>query len=223
MDGGSLLSPRGPLAPGVYWRRRLALFAAIMLFVLVGVYSCSGDEAKSTAGSKPAASTPTSAQSPAATKTKAAAAKPTSTPTRTATPKPTPSANPGAPCPDSAVQVAATADRKRYGAGVRPVLTLSLTNTGKVACTRDVGQQARELRLTSGNDRVWSSDDCSPGGTADRVVLKPGERRTFTVTWARRRSKPGCPGGQAVAAPGTYRLLARLGEIEARGTAFLLS
>lgn len=220
MDGGSLLSPRGPLAPGVYWRRRVALLAAVVLFLLVGAYACSGDEAKSTAGSR----APTKGPTAAPPTTTSAAAKPTPTPTRTPSPKPkpTPSANPAAACPDSALKVAATVDRKRYGAGTRPVLTLSVTNSGKVACTRDLGQKARELRLTSGNDRVWSSDDCSPGGAADRVVLKAGERRTFTVTWARRRSKPGCPGGQAVAAPGTYRVVARLGKIEAPGTAFLL-
>jgi hypothetical protein len=220
MDGGSLLSPRGPLPPGVYWRRRLALLGAIVLLLLVGVYSCSGDEAKSTGQRTPAGGTPS--PTPAAAKTRRpVTANPT--PTKTPKPTPTPTANSRALCPDAVLKVAATADRKRYAAGVRPVLTLSVTNTGKVACTRDLGQKARELRLTSGNDRVWSSDDCSPGGAADRVVLKPGERRTFTVTWARRRSKPGCPGGQPVALAGTYRVAARLGGIEARGTAFLLA
>lgn len=214
MDGGPFLNPRGPLPTGVYWRRRLALIAAVTLLLLIGVYSCTGDDQRKATQSAAASRTPT--PTPAAAK--ATTAKPTPTPASTRTP----TANPSALCPDTALKVAATADRKRYAAGVRPVLTLHVTNTGKVACTRDLGQQARELRLTSGNDRVWSSDDCSPGGTADRVVLKPGERRTFTVTWARRRSKPGCPGGQPVTAPGTYRVIARLGKIEARGTAFLL-
>jgi hypothetical protein len=218
MDGGSLVNPRGPLPPEVYWRRRLALLGALVLVLIVAAYSCSRGDAKGatpvakTSGAPPTTSPPSETPKPT----------PKASATPKATAKPTPTANPAALCPDAAIGVAATADRKRYGASQRPVLTLTVTNKGKVACTRDLGQQARELRLTSGNDRVWSSDDCSPGGTADRVVLKPGEKRTFTVTWSRRRSKPDCPGGQPVAKPGAYRVIGRLGKIEAPGTAFLI-
>jgi hypothetical protein len=218
MDG-PLLNPRGPLPPGVYWRRRLALIAVVLLVFVVGVYSCSrGDEAPA---AKPVGATTSVSPTPTA----AATVRPTTTPTTSASPTPAKSRkpDPSAPCPDKSLTVEATADARRYAKGTRPVLTLSVTNTGRFACTRDLGQRARELRLTSGRDRVWSSDDCSPGGAADRVVLKAGEKRSFSVTWSRRRSKPECPAGQKIAAPGTYRLAGRLGDIEVPGTAFILT
>jgi hypothetical protein len=215
MDGGSLLNPRGPLAPGVYWRRRLVLFGAVLLLFVVGVYSCSRGDDTQAANNRAAAASPTPSVAPTS---------PSVTPSATASPTPTKTreADPSAHCPDKSLSVQATTDAKRYPSGVRPVLTLSVTNTGRVACTRDLGQAARELRLSSGNDRVWSSDDCSPGGAADKTVLEPGAKKSFSVTWSRRRSRPDCPAGQKIAAPGTYRVTARLGDIVAPGTAFIL-
>jgi hypothetical protein len=103
------------------------------------------------------------------------------------------------------------------------VLTIGIANKGRVACTRDVGQPAREIRVTSGADRVWSSDDCSTGGSANVVTLQPGAAPlTFSVTWARKRSVPGCKPGQRDVAPGTYRLVGRFGDLTSSGDTFTL-
>lgn len=218
MEGPAILNPRGPLPRGVYWRRRLVLIGAVLLLLVV-TYTCARDDG----GAKRTAATTTGTPTPTAAAKTTPPPSPTSSPKATPTPTNSPTPKPTTPCTDKALKVEASTSTIRYPKGVRPVLIMSVTNTGKYACTRDLGQRARELRLTSGNDRVWSSDDCSPGGAADPVVLKPGARRDFTVTWSRKRSKPDCPGGQPTAAPGTYRVYARLGRITSPGAAFLLS
>jgi hypothetical protein len=119
--------------------------------------------------------------------------------------------------------VTATTNAKSYAGAERPVLVLTVRNIARVACTRDLGQAARELRVLSGNDRVWSSDDCAPGGGSEPTVLDPDEAKTFTVAWARRRSAEGCPANRPAVGPGTYRVVGRLGDIVVAGTAFTLS
>jgi len=112
-------------------------------------------------------------------------------------------------CPDSVIRVEALTDSTSYAAGVKPKLTVSVTNTGKVACKRDIGQAAMSLVVSLGTTRVWSSDDCAPGGQAAVDVLKPGQVFSSTVDWSRTSSKPGCPSGQPAAVAGSYTLVAR--------------
>ncbi|MGZ4582400.1 MAG: hypothetical protein ACXVXG_17330 [Nocardioidaceae bacterium] len=65
------------------------------------------------------------------------------------------------------------------------------------------------MTVTQGSKRIWSSDDCNPGGGSAIATLRPGQTFSTTVVWSRQTSKPGCPAGQPAAAPGTYQLLAR--------------
>ena len=109
-----------------------------------------------------------------------------------------------------------------YTAGSKPHLTVSVTNTGKVACKRDIGQAAMGLIIMTGSTRVWSSDDCSPGGQAAVNTLKPGQVFSSTVVWNRTSSKPGCPSGQPAAAPGTYTLTARNLTLKSTPVTFVL-
>jgi hypothetical protein len=119
--------------------------------------------------------------------------------------------------------LSAKADKQAYAAGQHPVLTIGIANKGRVACTRDVGQPAREIRVASGADRVWSSDDCSTGGASMVVTLQPGAApMTFSVTWSRKRSVPGCRAGQPNAAAGTYRVTGRFGDLTSTGDTFTL-
>ena len=223
MDADALLHPRGPLPPGVYWRRRAVTAAAVVVVLLLLTRACGGDAddaslrpdgasaSSSPTAPRPATSAPAPAPAPASSRPIAAPASP-APPTRTA----------GQPCRDNDLQVAATANAKEYAAGARPRLTLVVTNLASVSCTRDVGAAARELRVVSGADRVWSSDDCAPGGEPDVVLLEPGRTRSFSVTWSRTRSRPGCAGPRDPAGPGTYRVIGRLGTIERPGDVFSL-
>src|SRR3546814_1770186 len=57
-------------------------------------------------------------------------------------------------------------------------------------CSSDLA--AVELVVFSGRDRIWSSDDCAPGGPKDVTTLAPGKPVSQRVTWNGRRSRPGC-------------------------------
>lgn len=197
--------PVGPLPAPVYWRRRAVVLVALLLALwllwrlLTGVLG--GDDtlepqARATPSASPTASTAASA-----------------------TPTPTPSATPEA-CADDVLEVQATAETADVPPGARTPFTLSVRNTGTAPCVRALGQGAVELVVTSGDDRVWSSDDCAPGGTVEQVVLAPGEASTARATWSGTRSAPGCPRDQPVAPAGTYRVTARVGELRVPGMVF---
>lgn len=212
MDADALLHPRGPLPPGVYWRRRLVTLGVVVLVLFVLLRAC-GSDGGGTARVEPS-ETP-SASATAARPTTSASARPTAAAT---------SAAAVGPCPDTAIEVTARADGQTYPPSRRPILTIGVANKGTVACTRDVGQAAREIVVTSGNDRVWSSDDCSPGGGAQVVTLQPGAAPlTFSVTWSRKRSESGCPAGTETAGPGTYRVTGRFGQVVSTGDTFTLT
>jgi hypothetical protein len=212
MDAEALLHPRGPLPPGVYWRRR-ALTLVVVVLVLFGLAKACGSDGKKQVV------TPRTSTSPSAGATKPV----TGTTTRPPTAPPTTPAA-AAPCQDSVLVVTTRADAQTYPPSRRPILTIGIANTGTVPCTRDVGQGAREIRVTSGNDRVWSSDDCSPGGGTQIVTLQPNAAPvTFAVTWSRKRSASGCPAGTETAGPGTYRVVGRFGQVESTGDTFTLT
>jgi hypothetical protein len=211
MDLGPVVHPRGPLPPGVYWRRRAVTAGLLVLLAALLLRSCGGEGGTDTLRSG-ASPTPTPSTTPGATATSA--------PTRSAAPAPTRS--PGGICRTADLRVTAASNATSYSGGTRPVLRITVTNVGPVACVREIGQGARELRVVSGTDRVWSSDDCAPGGPLEPTLLQPGETKTSTVAWAKRRSAPGCPTGRPDAAPGTYRVVGRLGDITVEGNAFTL-
>lgn len=209
MDADALLRPRGPLPSGVYWRRRLVTLLGVAVVLILVFRACTGG-----------AGTPKAARSPSPT--------PSHTPSHAAShsPSATPSVTPSgavAPCRDADLVVSAKADKQAYAAGERPVLTIGIANRGSAPCTRDVGQAARGIVVTSGNDRVWSSDDCSPGGAAQVVTLRPGAAPlTFPVRWARRRSAPGCPSGLRDVTAGTYRVVGHFGTLTSDPDTFSL-
>lgn len=212
MDAEALLHPRGPLAPGVYWRRRLLTLGAVVLVLFLAIRSCGVD-------GKPVASV---SPSPTPTTTPST----TGTPSRTPLHPPSPSVAttpPLGPCQAADLVLSARADAQTYPAGRRPVLTIGIATKGRFPCTADVGQAAREIRITSGSERIWSSDDCSPGGGALVVTLRPGAAAvSFSVTWSRKRSAPGCPAGSRDAVPGTYRVVGRFGDQTSPGDTFTL-
>jgi hypothetical protein len=80
-----------------------------------------------------------------------------------------------------------------------------------------------ELVITSGSARVWSSDDCNEGGSAQVVTLKPDQSYSVSVTWLGRVSKKGCPADQPLADAGTYKLTGRNGDVKSDPATFALT
>jgi hypothetical protein len=100
------------------------------------------------------------------------------------------------------------------------VLVLTVRNTSDRPCRRDLGQGASELIVTSGRDRIWSSDDCTPGGPPGPRVLAPDEADVQRLTWEATRSRPGCEGEKPAVEAGTYVVSGRNGELRKEGDAF---
>ena len=201
--------PVGPEPAPTYWQRRAVVAIAVLLLLLLlrAVLTGSGgaDDRVTATSSTPSPSAPAAASS----------AGPSGSPLPSASASST-------PCAPPALTATATTERDDYPVGGRPVLVLTVENTGPTPCTRDLGQGAVELLVVSGTDRIFSSDDCAPGGPAKPVVLAPGEESVTRLTWAGRRSQPGCTGDKAEAQAGTYRVNARLGDLQVPGSAFVL-
>lgn len=189
--------PVGPLPAQTYWRRRVVVLLALVAVLLVAALPLltGGDEPDRLATD----AAPSASPDPS--------------------PSPTPSAVPE-PCPDGALEVVADSDAESYRVGARAALTLTVRNTGAVACRRELGQGAVELVVTSGEDRIWSSDDCAPGGPPGEILLEPDAVETARASWQTVRSAPGCPADQPQVQPGTYRVTARVGELRVPGAVF---
>lgn len=200
--------PVGPEPASTYWQRRAVVATGLVLLVAVLTSLLNGD------GDAP----DRLAEAPRATPSASATAAASASASPSALPSPTPSAVPI--CQPEALQVEAGADAEEYAVGGRPRLTLTVTNTGSAPCTRDLGQAAVELLVYSGRDRIWSSDDCAPGGPKKVTTLQPGKAQVQRVTWNGRRSRPGCAGDKEQAQAGTYRVQGRVGQLRSDGDAF---
>jgi hypothetical protein len=196
----------GPLPASTYWRRRVLLLAGVVLLVLLGTRACGGDDQVQTL------STPSPTPSPSTASAPPASARPSSSPTSA----------PILACRDSVLQITAESDAEAYPAGGKPRFTLTVRNIGTVACKRALGPGAVELRVFSGEDRIWSSDDCNESKEQGVLTLPAGAARATTVQWGGTRTRPGCETGDT-AQPGTYRVSARVGSVIRQGSVFRIT
>lgn len=201
----SLLHPVGPEPASVYWVRRAAVLLTVVTVVVLLwwlVAGRGGDQA------------PTSSASPIA---QAPSVAPVASPASTLAPAEV------LPCGSGGIVVEATTDAGTYPVGATPRLTLTITNNSGVACSRDVGPKANELKITSGGYPVWSSDDCGAIDESNVVVLQPGQQVAKTVTWKGRTSEPGCPNDGKQAKAGRYDVIGRNLKVESAGTPFAIA
>jgi hypothetical protein len=234
------LDPVGPRSRSVYWRRRVVTLAVVLLGLFALTRAC-GSAQPPELGIRtglaqtpvPLVSTytPTPTPTPTPPPTALAAGAATADPTAegaSAQTTPTPATSPAAQsgpvgCATEALEVAVRSDARRYAAKVNPKLYITVVNRGETGCLFDVGSKALSLVVTSGTDRIWSSDDCQGAGQSDVRLLAPGKPFTAAAEWARVRSKPGCPKDQPAAKPGTYLLSGSANGVESqRRAAFLL-
>ncbi|NTW41766.1 MAG: hypothetical protein HGA44_18110 [Cellulomonadaceae bacterium] len=188
-----LLHPPGDQPARVYWVRRLVVAAALLLTValVVGLAIAvrsllGGGQADADVPPDTAAGAATTATTPPAEQTEV-----------------TDQTGPVA-CTPTDLTLTLTSDARTYPAGTSPVLTVAMTNSGTATCTVDAGEAAREILITSGPDRIWSSLDC-PAEPAERLLLlEPGARDEVAVTWPRIRSESGCTAGLPEPRAGTY-------------------
>ncbi|GIJ75581.1 hypothetical protein SAMN05443287_114137 [Micromonospora phaseoli] len=221
----------GPLSPTVYWRRRAVVLGAVLLFLVVLLYSCNGqdggNDATGNGESDPgvATGTPTPTGSVLTPQTGAppsgdAGADP-STPVDDPDTEPSlsndpPAVNPASDegtCADTELSVTATALPGQVAAGAAVDLHLKVRNRSDRTCSRDVGATAQELYIKSGAEVIWSSDTCGTAAGSDVQSFTPGFERAYQVSWNGRdssRCANGLANGPEVQS-GTYEVFARVG------------
>jgi hypothetical protein len=126
-------------------------------------------------------------------------------------------------CTPDALQVTLTASGQLFDTASSPVLTATITNVGDVPCTVDAGDANREVLITSGPDRIWSSKDCAGPETSSRqLLLGAGAADTVELTWDRTRTAEGCPADLPEPRPGTYQAVGTLGTVSSVPVVFAL-
>lgn len=165
-------------------------------FATAGAFSGNAEQVSSTDGATDPAAPP--------------GVSPSATPSSAATPDPTPTPT----CDQNLVTVSASTDKAAYGPGENPLLSLKVTNGGKMPCEVNIGTSQMEFLVTSGDDRIFSSRDCQAKSDDLVKTLEPGASETANFPWPRNRSVEGC---QPIAAkPGAggayYVFTAKLGS-----------
>lgn len=185
---GSLLHPVGSQSAGVYWARRGALVLAVVAVIaaLAFVFRPQPD-------------------APVAAVPDGASVTPPATPSAPTSASPTPSPTPTGPlaCDATNTDLALAGYQKVKQDGKQP-FALSITNTGTGTCVLDLKPSVLTLTVTSGTDRIWSTDDCTKWVPTYKGKLKAGKAYEFRITWPVARSSAGCKVSKAMLGTGTY-------------------
>ena len=196
-----LTDPVGPESPQIYWVRRLVLLIAavvVVALVIAGIAKLVGGSKESAA---PAASSFT--PDPSWTDTAWASATPSASssavsPSRSAprTESPSPSALASTPsasstmCEGSQLSVKVTGDTKKPHVGDTETFTVEVSSS--TSCHWDTQKVKQTLTVTSGSDRIWSTDDCGSWGPKGVHEIKPQNPWTYKVSWPTKRSTGKC-------------------------------
>ncbi|MFY1674768.1 hypothetical protein ACN27G_33340 [Plantactinospora sp. WMMB334] len=228
----------GPLPPAVYWRRRAVVLGALLLFLIVLLYSCigmgeSGDSGKDGQANPGQTSAPSPTLTPQVDPSASAppdagdpdlGGEPTDVPPAEGdgtslepagggqVPAPPPPVD--NECADEEISVTPVPSQTSARQGEQIQLRLKIKNVSGRTCNRDVGADLQELYIKSGARKVWSSDVCSEVRSNDIRPFPPSHENEYTVSWNGRESSK-CA-NQLAAGPypaaGTYQLFGRLGN-----------
>lgn len=203
----TVFRPVGPQPARVYWVRRLVLAIVVVALVVVAwsLLRPGGADDADAAGQEAGGDSGAEADAQASTDGAAAAE------------------GGSLACTGADLTVALTVTERTYAAGASPQLVVSLTNTGTTPCTVDAGADAREILITSGSDRIWSSRDCATDPQQRLLLLEPGAKDEDTVVWDRTRSAEGCPADLPAPRPGTYSAVATIEGNSSASAVFDLS
>jgi hypothetical protein len=86
-------------------------------------------------------------------------------------------------------------------------MRLELSGT-QPACTFRVASDSLVVKIASGEDRIWSSQDCPQTIQEREVVVRSAVPAEVPVTWNGRRSDEKCTPGLDWALPGFYHVFA---------------
>jgi len=200
MNARALLHPVGPEPARVYWVRR-AILAGVVVIVVVVLAVVIGS-AGSGRGRPP---------------TTGGSHHPSPTPGSSAT------AGRARPCDASSITVTASTDAATYPGGAIPKLSVQVHNKGTAPCRLEVQTAARTWSVFSGSDQVWTTADCPRSDKVTAHRLPAGKSVSYSLSWDRSRSVPGCTHEGSAAQPGTYRLYVTVDGVHSAPAVFHLT
>jgi hypothetical protein len=196
---------RGPLSPRVYWTRRIMVIGTALLLVfglarlLVG-----GSDASSPPEDKAvqSAATPGDYQPPPGVtkhrKHRSGKA------TKNAEPVEPVLAAPSGPCADEDIAVTPEVTNAEAGRDVR--IVVGLRTIESEACTWQISSETLTMKITSGQDDIWSSRQCPHAIPRQDVVVRQDVTEKVAITWSSKRSDNECSRQTGWAMPGWYHV-----------------
>ena len=218
----SLTQPRGPLPARVYWTRRLILVAVgLLLLVTIARVLGGGSDGKGTDNPKAQqAAAELRTSSTAGSSGTTTGAVPSASTTSGKPGRKAPLASPSGPCEPDDVKVTPTI---RTAAGGQTIpLGLALTSSVP-ACTFTVSSKTVVLKIISGKDNIWSSQQCPRSIPTTDVVVRSAVPAEVVVNWDGRRSDEDCSRSAGWADLGYYHAIAATLGGEPTDTQFQLT
>jgi hypothetical protein len=111
---------------------------------------------------------------------------------------------PSGPCLDADVDVTPVVKDAVAGRDVR--LRFRITTKLSPACTWQASPETLTLKITSGKDLIWTSQQCPKAVPAKDLVLRREKASWLSVTWSARRSDETCSLLTEWALPGWYHV-----------------
>jgi hypothetical protein len=207
---------RGPLPARVYWTRRL-LVVALGLLLVVGIARLLGAGSDGSSGPDRAAQVAAeSTASPSAGATTGTPATPGSTAPSPAKQRPGRAGKAPAPvlaepqgtCTEEDIAVSPRTRTAVAGPHGEVRIALDLRTLTSEACTWQVSARTLTVKITSGEDDIWSSRQCPRAVPRADVVVRRDVTTTVDLAWNGRRADQGCGAQSAWALPGTYHVSA---------------
>ena len=217
-----LLHPVGPETAGTYWARRACVTGITVVvggvLVLINNGIGSGSAAQASLADPSVTSTPsvmlpsplpTAAGAPSAVGISSTSPAPeTPTPTSSSTKK---KAQRNSPARCRAKDLRATlTGRIRLAPRQRTAFQLSLINASNRTCIAKITRKNFELKISSRNSRIWSTNDCPAVIDPMSHKLSSDHAVAWSLSWNGKRSKAGCAFARQAPKPGSYVATARL-------------
>ncbi|MDO7868564.1 hypothetical protein [Nocardioides jiangxiensis] len=216
----SSMAPRGPLPARVYWvRRGIVLGVALLLVLVVGRLLTGGSDGTDQASGPRDSAQLVGSQTSQTTDPTASSSATTATTETTAGTKGLPLAEPTGPCDPDKVTVTPVGGKRANDGHVAMILAVG---TSEEACTFTFSPESVVVKIESGSDSIWSSQQCSVLPTQD-LVVRAAKPAAATFTWNGHRSDATCSRSTAWALPGTYHAIAATLGGEPTDTAFELT
>lgn len=198
---------KGRLPKRVYWfRRGLVLVVALLLVFGIGkLFGGNGSDAPASSKASAAAAGTKQGTATVMGPVPVRAAPPTGGEAKPGAVPTAPLAEPNGPCLAQEISVVPFVQNAVAG-GTIPI-QLQLTGVNP-ACTFEVSPATVAVKISSGKDRIWSSQDCKAAVPTQEVVVRSGTPTLVTVNWNGQRSDDTCSPSADWALPGFYHVYA---------------